>query len=282
MINVMNWRWQFSLVLFVSFSIVAAQADGVPGYENSGAQSLKLWVQAHSLIMNGTEVVKTNPATGAAIPGDTQTWNEVWVDVQGNRTLLRVFLGDQKPNAAASPDTALYQIQQKNTSINQARKMVTLAELTPKALDSVSIVYAGRIHQGADLAQIIQEASAAGMLQAQNGGWELNVGEPYFTPPAYKKPIRLALDAAFHPIQLEEPSRQFTFEWTQKEPEGFWYVHHTIMESKNEKSPLKLQFEQWVREIEINPALPANLFDISYPKEYQVHDLSQQLKSPLK
>lgn len=284
--NVVNQYYQSALVLagLLAFQLLAlpTYSESVPGYENSGIQTLRLLVQAHSLILNGSEIVKTNPATGNPIPGDTQTWNEIWMDVSGNRTVQQIFTRDQKPDAAAKPESVLFQIQKKTTSINYSRKMVALAELNPNTMDSASIVYAGRIHLGNNLAHIIQEASAAGTLQAKGSSWELTVGAPYFTPPMHKNPIRLAIDSLLHPVQLDESSRLFTFEWTKKEPEGFWYVNHTIMESKNDRNPLKLQFEQWVREIEINPAIPKSTFDVSYPSDYQVHDLSKRLQSPLK
>lgn len=256
-------------------------ADCIPGYENGGIRFMKMWVQTHTLIMNGTQVVNTNPATGNSIPGDATAWCEIRMDIQNGKILQRIFSTESKPVESDKPILEVLQDRDNSTTVNHTGKTLIQAEADPRSMDSASLVYAGRVHGGNRLATLIEEASAAGTMKAIEGGWSLETGAPYFTPPTYKQPIRLELDQEYRPVRLTDDTRFFTFEWKQKEPEGFWYVQHTGMETRPGENAL-FRFQQWVREIEIDPAIPKSSFEVPQPQDYTVHDLSKRLRSPLR
>jgi hypothetical protein len=266
-----------AISLFFS-SILSASAKHLPGYQDTGINAIKMHIRTHRQITSSSKIIRTNPPTGNTIPGDAHSWEIILIDAVNNRTVQRIFEGSEKPAFSANPQVETYSINGTITSINHSRKNAYIQKYTPGALSSISMAYAGRVHDGNSLAKIISEASKTGKIQKKNDIFILSIGAPYFTPPQYPKPVILELNPHFLPTKLIEQKHIYTFDWKQHQPGKHWYVDHTLMTLKNSDNLMK--YEQWIKQIEINIPILDKEFELSIPPNYKIHDLSKRLRSP--
>ncbi len=272
----------FSSIIAITllFSCISfpASAKILTSYQDSGINTIKMHVAVHNLITSSSSTIRTDPSTGNPIAGDAHNWEIILIDAANNRTVQRIFDGVEKPAFAANPQAETYLIGDIITSINHIKKQAFIQKSTPGAMSSISMVYAGRVHDGNSLAKIISEASKTGKLNKQNGLYNLKIGSPYFTPPKYSQPVILELNSHYLPNKLIEQKRIFTFDWKQNQPGKLWYVNHTQMTMQN--GDYHMKYEQWIKEIEINVPILDKEFDFSIPPNYKIHDMSKRLRSP--
>jgi len=268
----------FLLFAFSFLAFVSSTRAELPGYENAGIVRLQLLTLTQNVIANGTQTVDLSPSSQEPLSKGSQTWQQIFVDIAGNKVLTKFFLTEDKPVDFSLPTQISLVEKDRVTFVDYLKKTVSLSKFDPVSiLDGSNIVWAGRAQSGRILAGIIQKASGEIQKNEKNERSALEIGSPYFRPPAFPQPLRFVLDAKMRPVSIVEKSRIFSFEW-EKEKGDFSCVVRAVMETRG--GSIRLRQEISVAEIEINPAFPPDLFQLSYPGDFQVSDRRMMLSPP--
>ncbi|MEW6234083.1 MAG: hypothetical protein AB1656_01730 [Candidatus Omnitrophota bacterium] len=263
-------------IAFLSF-VPSARAE-LPGYENAGIERLQLLTLTQNVISNGTQTVDLSPSSQELLSKGSQTWQQIFVDIAGSKVLIKYFLTEDKPVDFSLPTQISLIEKDSITFIDYLKKTVSLSKFDPiSILDGSNIVWAGRAQSGRILAGIIQKASSEIQKDEKNERNALEIGAPYFRPPAFPQPLRFVLDAKLRPVSIVEKKRAFAFEW-EEEKGNFSCVVRAVMETIG--GPIRLRQEISVADIQIDPSFPPDLFQLSYPDDFQVGDRRKMLSPP--
>lgn len=250
-----------------------------PGYSNTGVRTLEMVTQFSQEIASGTHTVRMTSSNSNIVDGTKHFWTRRLIDVQNGNSVSFIYPGTDRPDWSTMPMRVYYHNKDNlYTRIDHEAKRVYIGELNSSQLSGSNFLFAGRIHAGNLLSDLIKEASEQNRIVVDGDSRTLKIGAPYFNPPTYTQPLTFHLDDRLRVVKIEEPSKVFTFEWSETYPEGYGYVSHAIMESEGNR--IKLHVDEWVREFKIDPPLSGEDFKVNYPESYSVFDTRNLLQVP--
>lgn len=306
--KIVQQRWLFACFL-LCYCIPGLSASEWLGLGGEGIDRLYYLVKNHENFPLENVEENNTPRSEEllSIPARTE-WGEIFIDLQNKKMLVKIYPAENKPSPAGRPAQiekieANHKLQK--TVIWEEKKRVRYEELTEWQWKSApqgvyQSIFAGKFFMGEPLPFLIKEASEslkvnpeqdarsfshtfiatqslAGVSlirEATAGDAEPNIVNVQDNA----VPVKIFLDKANLPIKISGKLGTFSFKWHEVESPKYLYVSYFSLDRKVKN--ILVRTEQCVKEIKVNPAFPADLFDIPIPEDFSRKDTRKLLTPP--
>lgn len=200
-------------------------------------------------------------------------WSSYFIDIKGEKISTRWINTEEKPTDFSHPDgIRLYQ----NTmyyDINHLLQRVLIKQIDFQELTQ-KFGLPGWFHGGINLKDYFHTLSDSQIKQNRDGTRSFRVGQDFLLAAEFFMNEQDQV-ISFHTFGTDAQSdgnkkivTKYTLDWNEHTVSKFQYPKY--IESKTE---LELgdvhETKIWIREIEINPIIPNNMFTLDYPDNYK-------------
>ncbi len=258
----------FIIMAFISLSVSSIQAQTLE-YEQDNIETLQIETKVRNLISNGTRTIPLSPMSQEPLPDIQKSKQIIYADFPEKKWLTQLYLHRKDFTDDDFPTEIHFCDFNNSTIIDNLKQKVIISPFRPESRNGTNILWAGRIHAGRSLANIIHQTSDSIQSTDEPNRYALTIGPPHFTPPQFPEPIKIILNSNNQVVELIEQQRHFYFTWDETE-NGFPYVKRSLMHTS--KKSLYISLEIQVDQIQLNPTLPEGIFEVDYPEHFHVVD----------
>lgn len=276
---------RISCFFLIFLPLSPAFADLI-GYQNGEIKTLEYVIQTHHQVFNSTKTDLPNSSTESVKPvQESWSWKQILLDISQEKILDKTTNSQERPTDFSQADFISFYEKGTLTQIDYAKKRVTLNSTDPINLDmTFPIVFIGRIFRGKLISELMQAAQERKWAKEENGETIIQFDPSYFRNSVLfqfnkAKQLERIAQTGLRVHHYLFDAGEWKCEWSKAPGRKFEYVSYWLSTLGDGKQIIN-HYEEWVKEIKVNPAIAPDLFTVQTPEGYPVYDLRKLLTPP--